>query len=233
MIRLHKFFPVWGLPSASSFCLKLETYLRMAGIPHENVSHAGPFGAPKGKLPYIEDAGRVLWDSGVIIDHLKATRGDPLDHWLNAEQSARALAFRRLIEESLYASVMYRRWVDPAGWAVQRPAYFGALPAPVRWIVAPLARRMVRRALWGHGRGRHEPTTVYAMGCDDLAAVSTTLGEQPFLMGERPCSLDAAAYGLLAHIVWVPVGGPLKDRALALGNLEPYCARIRDRWFAG
>ena len=36
MIQLHQFAPAWGM-SASPFCLKLETYLRMAEIPYEVV----------------------------------------------------------------------------------------------------------------------------------------------------------------------------------------------------
>jgi len=63
--------------------MKLETYLRMAGlqfeIPAASVRAIG--GAPKGKLPYIEDAGRTAADSTLVIDYLKATYGDPLDGW--------------------------------------------------------------------------------------------------------------------------------------------------------
>jgi hypothetical protein len=35
MVKLYPFAPAWGLPNASGFCLKLETYLRMAGLPYE------------------------------------------------------------------------------------------------------------------------------------------------------------------------------------------------------
>jgi hypothetical protein len=32
MIKLYQFNPVWGLPNASPFCMKLETYSFLANI---------------------------------------------------------------------------------------------------------------------------------------------------------------------------------------------------------
>lgn len=79
MIRLHQFPPAYGLPNGSPFCMKVENYLRMTGIPYEVVDDFDLAKAPKGKLPYIEDAERVIADSALILDYLKAAYGDPLD----------------------------------------------------------------------------------------------------------------------------------------------------------
>jgi glutathione S-transferase len=87
LITLHQFVPTFGLPNASPFCMKLETWLRKA---------------PKSKMPYIVDHGRVVSDSSFIIEYLKATCGDKLDAWLSAEQHAVALALQRRLEEILY-----------------------------------------------------------------------------------------------------------------------------------
>ena len=38
MIKLYQFAPAFGLPNASPFCMKMETYLRMAGLPYELVN---------------------------------------------------------------------------------------------------------------------------------------------------------------------------------------------------
>ena len=70
-IRLFQFEPAWGLPSASPFCLKLETFLRMNRLPFEVVPGASLDQSPKGGLPYIEFEGRPLGDSGFIIAFLK------------------------------------------------------------------------------------------------------------------------------------------------------------------
>ena len=38
MITLFQFQRYWGLPNISPFCLKLETYLRLAKIPYQVTS---------------------------------------------------------------------------------------------------------------------------------------------------------------------------------------------------
>ena len=203
----------------------------MTALPYETVVEMDPRKAPLGKLPYIEDAGETLHDSGLIIDYLKAKYGDPLDGSLSDEQKATALAVRRLIEESLYWSLMYFRWIDPDGWQHQEPAYFGSLPIPLRWIVPKVVRASVRKELDGHGRGRLNREDVYRLAGDDLRALSTLLGDKLYLLGSEPTSLDAALYGVLAHILFPPFDSPLKTHGQALTNLTPYAERIRDRFF--
>ena len=35
MIKLYQFAPAWDVPNLSPFCVKVETYLKMAGLPYE------------------------------------------------------------------------------------------------------------------------------------------------------------------------------------------------------
>ena len=63
MIKVHQFAPAFGLPNASPFCMKLETWLRMAGLPFELVNDGNVMKAPKGKLPYIDDDGQPVADA--------------------------------------------------------------------------------------------------------------------------------------------------------------------------
>ena len=92
MIKLYQFKPAWGLPNPSPFCMKVETYLRMAGLPYEAINGALPFKAPKKKLPYIEDGTQLIADSGFILEYLKATHGDPLRNLKNEKNSSTRLA---------------------------------------------------------------------------------------------------------------------------------------------
>ncbi len=232
MIKLHQFAPAFGLPNASPFCMKVETYLRMAGLPYQLVNSGDVLRAPKGKLPVIDEDGTVVADSSFIIEHLKARYGDPLDSGLTPPQRALALALQHLFEDSLYWALLYTRWIEGPGWALTGPAFFGALPVPVRWVLPPLARRGIRAELRGHGMGRHRPAEIHAIGCRDLTAVADLLGEQPFLLGDSPCSIDATAYAFLANVLWAPLDSPLQRHARTRPTLEAYCQRLKARYFA-
>jgi len=64
MIKLFQFAPAFGLPNASPFCMKLETYLRMAGLPFELVNSGDVMKAPNHKLPYIHHDPRLPHPQG-------------------------------------------------------------------------------------------------------------------------------------------------------------------------
>lgn len=233
MIKLYQFAPAFGLPNASPFCMKLETYLRMAGLPFELVNSGDVLKAPKKKLPYIvEDDGAVVADSHFIIEHLKQRRGDPLDAGLSPQDRAVATAFQRLFEENLYWAVVHTRWADEAGWALTRQAFFGALPPPLRWLLPPLARRGLLGQMRGQGMGRHRVDEIHAIGCRDVTAVADFLADKPFMLGEQPRSLDATAYAFLANLLWAPVDSPIQRHARQRPSLEAYCQRMKARYYA-
>lgn len=231
MIRLHQFAPAFGLPNASPFCMKLETYLRMVGLPYELVNSGDVLRAPKGKLPFIDDGGTRVADTSFIIEYLKGRYGDTLDARLTPAQRAEATAFQRLLEEDLYWTVVQTRWVEDAGWQKTREAFFGALPMPLRWILPPLARRGLRSEMRGHGMGRHSAAEIHAIGCRDVTAVADFLADKPFMLGNEPTSLDASAYAFLANLMWAPVDSPIQRHARARPTLEAFCQRMKARYF--
>jgi glutathione S-transferase len=232
MIKLYQFAPAFGLPNASPFCMKLETYLRMAGLPYEAVNDGNVLKAPKRKLPYIDDGGTIVADSSFIIDYLKTRYGDPLDGALSAFERAQATAFQRLMEEDLYWAVVQTRWDDAAGWIKTRQAFFGALPVPLRWLLPPLARRGLLAEMRGHGMGRHSVDEIHAIGQRDITAVADFLADKPFMLGSQPTSLDATAYAFLANLLWAPVDSALLRCAQGRPTLEIYCRRMKARYFA-
>jgi glutathione S-transferase len=128
--------------------------------------------------------------------------------------------------------MVYTRWIEPAGRALTRAAFFSDLPTPLKWMVPPLARRGMRQELLGHGMGRHSPLEIYAIDQRDITALADFLGDKPFFMGDAPCTLDATAYSFLANLLWVPVDSPLKQHARQYPRLEAYCQRMRSRYYA-
>ena len=232
MITLYQFRDSWGL-QPSPFCLKMATWLRMAGVPYHPKATVALSKAPTGKLPYIEtEDGRTIGDSGIIVDHLTRTAGVTIDDGLSDEQKAVATALTRLLEDHLYFIGVYFRWVDDDSWAVVRPAFFGRMPQPLKSIVPGLLRRRARRMLWAQGLGRHSREQLVAMGTADLQAIATVLGDKPFLLDDNARSVDAVAYGLLANLAYPPVESPMKHALHRIPALVAYCDRIRDRYWA-
>jgi len=231
MIKLYQFSPAWGLPNPSPFCMKVETYLRMVGLPYETINGALPFKAPKKKLPYIEDGRQLIADSGFILEYLKKIYGDPLDTALSDADRVIAHALRRLFEENLYWVALYTRWMEESIYVETRQVFFGGIPSMVRDLIAGRIRREIRRSLVAQGMGRHSREEIYEIGKADLNAISLWLGDKSFFMGATPTSLDAIAYAFLANILVPPLESPLKDHAISLPNLRAYCERMKTQYY--
>lgn len=225
-LKLYQFPKVWGR-NVSPFTLKLETWLRLAGLPFVSIEVRNPGKGPKGKLPAIEDGGHVIGDSTLIIEHLVRTRGVDLDRELDRRARAEATAFQRLFEDHLYWAIAYGRWLDPAGSDAIRASFFANLPPLVRNVVPIAVRAKVRRDLHGQGLGRHSRDEIYALARADLQAVADLLDSGPWLLASRPTMLDAIAYGHLANIALVPVETDLKSLMIRdFPSLVAYCKRM-------
>jgi glutathione S-transferase len=220
----------WGTPNLSPFCIKLETYLRIAEIPYQ----LGKFvrgDAPKGKIPYVRLDGKPLGDSQLVIEELErrlaAEHKSALDAGLSPRDAALARLTRRTIEEGFYFNLVYARWSLDDGFAAVRDELKKLVPG----FVAPLIRRAVRTKLDGQGTGRHSRDEVMAAGAADLDAVAELLADRPYLLGDRPRVVDCTLYGFLEAVLGFPIDSPIKARAAAHANLVAYRARIRDRWW--
>lgn len=228
MITLYNFYPSWGFSCFSQFVLKVETYLRMTDLPFrtESLGLRWQETAPKGKLPYIEHNGKLIADSGFILDYLKSEFGDPLDAWLTPAQRALGHATRRLVEEHLRWVMAHDRWTSP-----EEPYFhtsgFQALPRGAYDATRDLYLKQLR----DQGIGAHSPSEIEQLGREDIEALAGILGEQPYFLGQQPSSLDATTYGFLAHVLYSPHASALKSAAQSHLDLVRYCDRMRERFF--
>jgi len=216
----------WGEPSMSPFCMKLECWLRIAGIPFE-IRGADMQKAPKGKIPYVElPDGTRMGDSQLIIEHLTRLHRVTLDDSLGPAQLASARAVRRMIEEGLYFAGIHARWVDDEGWPATRVAMASFIP---RFAVPflPLIRRSVIKSVRAQGTGRHARNDIYAMAKADWDAVAVLLGEGPYFFGERVTSIDATLYGFEESVLAHPWASPVKVHVQSLPNLVRHRDRMR------
>lgn len=230
MLILYQFERTWGNPNLSHFCCKTETYLRMAGVEYD-IKPTLPLFAPKGKLPYINDGGVKLADSRFIIRHLKNKYND-LDKGLSPAELALSLAMQRLIEEHLFWATMYSRWqYTDANWQVNKKAIFGVLPPVIRDAAAVIYRYKIRQQIYGHGIGRHTREEIFELGMLDIDALSASLGDKKYFLGDRPTTLDASAFGFLINTLGCPIESPLKDHGLSKSNLKNYVNRIKAQYY--
>lgn len=232
MLTLFQTPPAWGLPNFSPFCLKIETYLRMVGIEYQ-VEIANVRKAPKGKVPWIEDDGAIIADSSMIIDHLKARHGDPLDGGLDDAQRAQALLIQRTIEEHLYFALAYFRWSSPAAWPHIKAAFAASqvVPKMLLAVILPAVRKQVIKVCHGQGISRHSRADVLERVRRDFDAVSCLLGDKPYVFGDEPSSVDAILYGFLPQILYVPWDSQEKDLLGTYDNLVAHCERVKERYF--
>lgn len=228
-LPLYGSMPAWGAPDFSPFVIKLETWLRFAGIPYER-RNGNPVQAPKGKIPYVELDGKLMGDSQLILEELTRRHHVTLDDGLTPVEAATGRAVRRMMEEGGYFCTLRMRWLEPDGWELQYPAFKALFPAIVAPIAVPIIRSNVRKAAQAQGIGRHTRDEVVAMAVADLQAVEAILGDKPFLLGDAPRSVDATVYAFLTAIQTHPGTTPIHETARS-ARLLAYTQRIRERWW--
>ncbi|MEP2828745.1 glutathione S-transferase family protein [Parvibaculum sp.] len=233
MIRLYVFpARLKGTPNPSLFCVKLETALRLAGVPHQLWYEMDPSKGPKGKVPFIEIEGERIADSALILYRLKEKLGVDLDRGLDDAERAMSHSIERMVEERLSWTIAYSRWIDEANWPTVKKALFQGLPFPLSRIVPGSARKAVKAALHAQGTGRHNREEIYDLGARDLAALSALLGERRFFFGEEARLADVTVYAALISIIGPDLESPLKAAALSHENLVRHAERMGELYAA-
>ncbi len=233
MMRVHGFARLNDrIASPSPFCLKLETWLRLASIEYKAVGDFNPMKAPKGKAPYVTlDDGRVLADSAHIIETLTAELGIKLDVHLTPEQRAKSVLLQRTVEDHLYFCILHERWIRDEGFAILKHAYFSDMPMPLRAIVPLMVRRDIKKIGKAQGTSRHSDTEIWAAGVADIEALNVILGDDDFYGGTKPATMDAIVYGAVANLLWGPFPGPLQDAVAQRKRLVVWAERVHAQTF--
>jgi glutathione S-transferase len=230
MIILYGFGAGFGLPEISPFVTKTEIQLKMAGLAYRK-QQAMPPSSPKGQLPYIDDDGELIADSTFIRAHLERKYRFDFDEGLALLQRAQAWAFERMIENHLYWALVGGRWVDPVNFAKGPAHFFDAAPEPNRTGLRENARTQVAENYRLSGLGRHPPEQAVELAVRSLSALSVNLGQRRYLMGDRPCGIDATAFGSIAGILTPFFDSPLRRRAQQFANLNAYVERMMAEYY--
>ncbi len=230
MIVLYGIGPGFGLPEISPYVTKTEVQLKMMKLDY--VKQQGTREAsPKGQLPYIDDGQTLVADSTFIRRHLEDSRGIDLDAGLDERQRAEAWAIERMIENHFNWASGYARWMLPENFARGPAHFFDSAPDHIRDALREDVRGQVADNMRIAGLGRHAPHEIVELGTRSLSALSMLLGWKPYLMGDCPCGLDAAAFGALAGLMTPFFDSPLRDRALEFANLVAYADRMMAQYY--
>ena len=231
MITLHGFGEYFGVKDPSAPVLKVHTYLRIAKINYRSDTSPNNLKiAPKGKLPFINDEGKVIADSQFIFDYLKQNYAD-LDAHLSQEQKAQAYLITKSLDENLYFVGVYSRWLCDDTWPHIKNAFFGKLPPIIKSIVPNLVRKKIKRNLIGQGLSKHNHTEILHIAKQSFHALSELLAEKEYFFGDKASSLDAAAYGILANFIEMNIKNEFNDLARSFPNLVKFCQRIKKEYY--
>ncbi|XP_029451247.1 failed axon connections homolog isoform X2 [Rhinatrema bivittatum] len=230
-IILHQFSrPNNGVPSLSPFCLKMETYLRMADLPYQNYFDGKL--SPQGKMPWIEYNNERVSGTEFIIDFLEEKLGVNLNKNLNLQERAVSRAVTKMVEEHFYWTLAYCQWVENLQETQKMLSLTGPFSELLKWILCHLTKGIVKREMYGHGIGRFSEEEIYLLMEKDMRSLAGLLGDKKYLMGSKLSTLDATVFGHLAQAMWT-LPGTRPERLIKgeLINLAMYCERIRRKFW--
>ncbi|XP_072385096.1 failed axon connections isoform X2 [Diabrotica undecimpunctata] len=241
VVYLYQFSRTPLLPSLSPYCLKVETWLRLAGVKYENVDHKMKYRSKKGQLPFIELNGEEIADSAIIIKDLSQKFGHDLDACLTAEQRNLAHATISMIENHLAWVVMWWRTKYPdqvlKGYKVNLQHALGTrIPNGILNFFFKFAfGRKGTKKVKAQGMGVHSADEINEFGQEDLKVLSEMLADKPFFFGDEPTTLDVVVFAHLAQIYFIDkeVSYPLRDfMTESCPNLVGLVNRMKERCFS-
>ncbi|XP_057371542.1 failed axon connections-like [Daphnia carinata] len=240
VVYLYQFSRTKNIPSPSPFCLKVETWLRMAGVKYENVDHKMKFRSNKGQLPFVEFNGAEIADSAVIIKELGGHFNTDMDAHLTSEQRNVVHATITMLENHYHWIDIWWRTKNPdamlQGYKIDLQHMVGSkLPLGLLKLYYRFAfRRRGIKKVRATGIGVHTPEEIIKMGKDDLKVLADMLGEKTFFFGDEPTTLDVVVFSNIAQLVVVDkeVAHPLRDWLLEEGkNLVQHFEKIKEKYY--
>ena len=226
MLKLFTLPGAGVIRSSSPFSWKAESLLRLAKLPYEKEYVADFSKMPKGKVPVLQDGEQWIADSHFIAQYLKTQYQFDLDRTLSAEQKAIGHAFSRMVEEHLYWTSVYNRFVDPIGKPFMMQAMFDGVPSEQAEEIFAVLQANVIKQMQGHGIGRHSLDEIYRLGFADLDAISDYLGHKSYLFGDEITSADGAIVPVIASLIQTPIDTEIARYARAKANLAAYVERF-------
>jgi len=231
-------------PSVSVDGLKVETFLRVAGV-----RYIAQTASPKDPTMYIEIGAHRVEGAQFIIDYisrpLKFFRGRDMDidRGLTAEQRALSRSVTALLEDRFMACHSAIQFVQHSGKFYRD--IVGTYP-PGKSLLGVGTAKLFKELVSNHvmvakakGLDRLKWSDVARRGLDDLKAVSRLLGDSPFMFGsEAARSVDCALFACMSCLLAADLADDTPFRAEVtrtegeLRNLRHHWLRMKERYWA-
>jgi glutathione S-transferase len=217
-----------GVESFSPFCAKVRMALKAAGLPFTSrrASHPAAFRAlnPTGQVPVLLVDGDAVSDSTRILSRIEQLAPGRLDRGLDARGRAESLLWEEMADTVLNGFLVASRWDDDANWPAVEQAYFGAMPAPLRWIVPRMARRKVRATLNARDVTRQGNHVLWSRFEQTLDALDDRAPASGQWLGADLSRADIAIGAQLLSLL-TPLTPWQAERVRARGRLASYLER--------
>lgn len=233
MIKLYGFGESLGVIDPSPFVAKVILYMNIANIPYEAINGSDSLQkAPRGKLPFIDDNGKVIPDSYAIIKHLNEQYNVDINKHLSECEKAQAYLIERSLDEDFYWQLVYSRWHDDDAWAKTKTAFFDDMPIPLKWIIPGIARKSVIARIKKQGIALRDKEEIQALAKDTLNSLNTLLGDKNYFFGDKVSSLDISVYSTLSQLILSDTQYPLNDIATEYSQLVAFTQRFHEEFVA-
>ncbi|XP_076346684.1 failed axon connections-like [Tachypleus tridentatus] len=237
VVYLYQFVRCPVAPSASPFCLKVETWLRMTGLKYENVDHRLKFKSKKGQLPFVEVNGEEIADSDIIISELTKLFKKDLDIDLSADQKNISHAFISMLNNHTSWVMRWWRYSNPSQFLKTaqldvKQVLNSKLPKGILQFFFKMGfKSNVKKAI-GHGLGRHSSEEILMFGKNDLKVLSEYLQDKSFFFGDEPHLLDCVAFAHLCQFYYIPFGDMKEYMDSECSNLVSFLERMKERYWS-
>lgn len=219
-IVLYQFPRLGNIPNVSAFCMKLETYLRMAHRDYSAIVMHNPRKSPiRSKMPFIKYGNEYLGDSSLIIDRLESESETPLDHHLSTDQKAEKICLQRMLEDHLYWVIVYSRWRSKQGWPAWSARLKKNMPPLIGSFILSRIQAYVANQLRGQGIGRFDEETIFKMG------------DRLWYFNDQPSTMDAIIYSFLGSCLANFWPNPLTEYVRTHENLMRYYNHMQSEYF--
>jgi len=226
----------FGLLSADVQCLQFIAASKFCAAPITIVHEARPYATPAGQYPVFDVTPTKCadFDFYQFCDFLRHSSNDiVLDAHLSDSDRADAYAYSCLIKHSLEPAVTYTLWMDEPNYTTVTNRWHA------QQVMFPFNLRHVNRA---RAAAEHRLRTQYAgehvtvqdiefavtrQAIQCLNQLAAKLNDQKYFYGDRPSTLDAQVFGLLAVLIKLPlVTDRLQQHIKAHPNLTRFVEAI-------